>query len=101
MGDAMGMTYDTLGQILGKSGIKLEDWINDTANQSMFERIGAGKIRITDFTKFAAQQGWQPGSEEYTSAFKAYNDSLIEYNKNVEENITNEVKGLKDVKGGD
>jgi len=54
MGDAMGMTYDTLGEILGKSGTKLEDWINDIANQSMFERIGGGKIRITDFTAFAA-----------------------------------------------
>lgn len=101
MGDAMGMTYDTLGQILAKSGTKLEDWINDAANQSMFERIGAGKIRITDFTAFAAQQGWQPGSEEYTSAFKSYNDSLIELNKKTKESIYDEVAQIESAKVGD
>ena len=101
MGDAMGMTYDTLGQILEREGTKLEDWMNNAANKSMYEQIGAGKVRITDFTKFAAQRGWEPGSEEYTSAFKSYNDSMIELNKKAKTSIQEEVSALKDVKGGD
>jgi hypothetical protein len=42
--------------------------------------IGAGKVRIYDFTKFAEQMGWDPSSDEYISAYKAYNDGLIALN---------------------
>ena len=99
MGDAMGMTYDTLGEMLGKYGMNLEYWLEE--NTDLYEKIGAGKIRITDFTSFADQMGWQPGSEEYTSAFKAYNDSLIEYNKEVKESIYDEVSQIENAKIGD
>jgi len=91
MGDAMGMTYSALGEILAKQGIPMEQWMNTDANKSIYEKIGAGKIRITDFTRFAAQMGWEPGSEEYTSAFKSYNDALIEMNSHVKDKITKEI----------
>jgi len=45
--------------------------------------------------------GWEPGSEEYTSAFKTYNDGLIDLNKKTEKSILSEVKGLETAKGGD
>jgi len=95
----MGMTYDALGTLLGKYGENLETWMGD--NTDLYEKIGAGKIRITDFTKFASQMGWQSGSEEYTSAFKTYNDSLIELNKAVEKSILEELKGIAETKPGD
>ena len=101
MGDAMGMTYSALGEILAKQGISLEKWMDAYADQGIYEKIGAGKIRITDFTRFAAQMGWEPGSEEYTSAFKSYNDALIEMNQHVKDKITDEITQLKEAKGGE
>jgi len=100
LGNAMGMTYETLGQLLNQYNMSLEAVIN---NKDKFgiEQLGTGKIRINDFKKFATQMGWNPNSEEYWSAFKTYNDSLIELNKNTKTAIEDEVKSLKDVKGGD
>jgi hypothetical protein len=42
--------------------------------------------------------GWEAGSEEYTSAFKTYNDSLIEYNKHVGTEIKGEFDALLEAK---
>lgn len=95
--NAMGMTYDELGQLLARYGKSLEDEIN----QSWFQKIGNGKIRITDFTAFANYMQWDVGSEEYLSAFKTYNDSLIELNNKTEKTILDEVKSLGDAKIGD
>ena len=99
MSDAMGMTYESLGEMLGKYGENLEYWLED--NMDLYEKIGGGKIRITDFTSFADRMGWQPGSEEYTSAFKSYNDGLIELNKKTKESIFDEVSQLESAKIGD
>ena len=99
MGDAMGMTYSALGNLLGKTGQSLELWLDQ--NKDLYDKIGNGKIRINDFSKFAASQGWLPGSEEYTSGLKAYNNSLIEINRKVEKTIIEEVKALEGAKGGD
>jgi len=99
MGDAMGMTYDALGTLLGKYGKELETWLRQ--NTGLYEKIGAGKIRITDFSQFASNMGWQPGSEEYTSAFKTYNDSLIELNNKIEKSIFDEIKNISDANIGD
>ena len=99
MQNAMGMTYDALGEMLGKYGISLQKWLDN--NQNLYEKIGGGKIRLTDFTAFAQGMGWQPGSEEYTSAFKAYNDSLVELNQKTEKAIAEEAKGLSGAKAGD
>lgn len=101
MNDAMGMTYEALGQILAKTGNDLETWLNNQDNASMFTKIGAGKIRITNFTAFAQQRGWEPGSEEYTSAFNAYNDSLIALNRKTEKSILEEVQNVISAKAGD
>ena len=99
MGDAMGMTYDALGTMLGKYGIELKGWLEQ--NTGIYEKIGNGKVRITDFTKFADQMGWEAGSEEWTNAFKTYNDGLIEANKKVKDSIEGELKGFAELQPGD
>ena len=97
IGDAAGMTYTTFAAILSDAGIELNDQIIDQYTES----LGGGKMRIKDFAAFARTMKWDYDSEEYTSAFKSYNDSLIERNKQVKNNIEEEIKGLEDIKPGD
>jgi len=63
--------------------------------------LGGDKLRINDFTKFAQLMNWDFDSPEYISAFKAYNDGLIEVNRQVEKSIADEINSLGDAKGGD
>jgi len=70
------MTYTTFGAILSTAGIEMTD---DIVNQYT-ESLGGGKMRIKDFAAFARVMKWDYDSEEYTSAFKSYNDALIERN---------------------
>ena len=97
LGQASGMTYSAFAEILSNAGIELTDEIINRYTESM----GGNKMRIKDFGAFAAAMGWQTGSEEYTSAFKAYNDELIELNRKAEKTIVQEVQGLSSAKGGD
>lgn len=97
LGQASGMTYSAFAEILSNAGIELTDEIINRYTESM----GGNKMRIKDFGAFAAAMGWQTGSEEYTSAFKAYNDGLIELNRKAEKTIIQEVQGLSTAKGGD
>ena len=97
LGDAAGMTYTTFASILSDAGIKLTDDIIEEYTES----LGGNKMRIKDFASFARVMGWDYDSEEYTSAFKSYNDSLIERNKQVKKSINDELKGLEDIQPGD
>ena len=104
LGDAGSMTYTRLGEILASQGIKLtNNFIEEY--QDVFQSIGGGKVRIINFEKFATDiMKWtdvDTNSEEYVSAFKTYNDSLIDMNRKAERNIVEEVKALEDAKGGD
>ena len=99
LGEASGMTYSTLGQILSDAGLSLEKNLEDLSD--IIESTGGNKIRITDFAAFARRMKWDYNSEEYISAFKTYNDGLIERNTQVKNNITEELQGLKDIKPGD
>lgn len=98
--NAVSMTWEQLGEILTQEGKYLEDVFNDMAAYGVGS-IGAGKVRIYDFTKFAEQMGWDPSSDEYVSAYKAYNDGLIALNNQAEKAIVEEVKSLSSAKGGD
>ena len=101
MSNAMGMTYYQLGEILGKQGKDLEDFMKNRAANLGIEQIGNGKIRLNDFNAFAQEMGWEYGSEEYLSTFKAYNDSLIELNRQTEKSILEEVKNVISANRGD
>jgi len=102
LGDATGMTFTRFGEILADAGIQLtETMINDLETSGIIDLMGGNKMRIADFSRFADLMGWDANSEEYVSAFKTYNDSLIEMNRKAENNILEEVNALGDAKGGD
>ena len=100
LNNAMGMTYDALGELLGKYNKDLETFMRNPSSFGL-EKIGAGKVRIKDFSKFASEMGWKAGSEEYVSAYKTYNSSLIEYNKHITDEIKSEFDSLLNAKIGD
>ena len=107
LSNAEGMTYDALGEILTKySNQTLEQFVKKASNNGI-ERRGFGKIRITDWETFAKAAfnvedlNAISNTEEYISAFKAYNDGLISMNQQVEKNIIQEIKQIGDAKPGD
>ena len=102
MQNAFGMTWDTLGDLFAQAGKNMITELegNGLTNYGL-ERTGAGGVNILDFQKFAEQMEWAPDSKEYLSAFKAYNNSLIEYNKKVESEIVSEVGNLGNLKVGE
>jgi Ca2+-binding EF-hand superfamily protein len=100
----MGMDYETLGNLLaqyGKNRFKSLEYAMLHASELGMQSLGNGTVRISDFTKFASKMGWDTNSEEYTSAFKSYNDSLIELNRKVESEILEEAQSVADIKVGD
>ena len=102
LGDASSMTYTRFGEILAQQGIELtEQLINSMTNAGMIKQLGGAKMAITDFQGFADLMGWEAGSEEYISAFKTYNDSMIQMNRQVERNILEEAQSVADAQGGD
>ena len=98
--NAMGMTYDALGEMLAKYNISLETAMMNPQAMGI-SQIGGGKVRIDNFKAFASTLGLKGDSEEYTSAFKAYNDSLIQLNQNAKEKIYNELNAITSAKAGD
>lgn len=91
--NAMGMTADSLGEILSRYNVQLEDVLTNLDKYGLTD-IGGGKIQISDFQKFADSMQWEVGSEEYINAYAEYNDSLIEYQKRTQENIKSEFEAL-------
>lgn len=97
--DAMSMTYESLGEFLGKYDESLETWLDE--NQDLYELMGGGKLRITDFSALADKMGWEFGSEEYVSAFKTYNDALIDLDRKANKTIAEELKSITSASAGD
>lgn len=99
LGDAANMTYTRLGEILASAGKRLDD---EFSNISQYiESVGGNKIRITDFAGFADYMGWEANSEEYWSAFKTYNDAMVDLNRKAERNITEELQNALNAQPGD
>ena len=102
LGDAAGMTYTRFGEILAQQGKELsEDLINALEQSDIIKSLGGSRMMITDFSSFAEIMNWSADSEQYISAFKSYNDSLIQMNRQAENNILEEVKKVGEAKGGD
>jgi len=96
------MTYSAFAEIFTNVGMELtDDMMEQMTEAKVIESMGGNKLRIKDFNRFAQAMHWDYNSEEYISAFKSYNDGLIELNKKVETNITEELKGLEEAKAGD
>ena len=102
LGDASGMTYSAFAEIFTNAGYELTDELMQQLGQAgIVQAMGGNKMRISDFATFARLMKWDFNSEEYISAFKTYNDSLIEINHKVESDIAAEINSLGDAKGGD
>lgn len=102
LGDAAGMTYTRFGEILAQAGYELsEELMSQLTSAGIVKQLGGSKMQIADFSAFADLMGWNAGSEEYVSAFKSYNDSLIDMNRKAEKNILEEAKNLESAKVGD
>lgn len=102
LGDASGMTYTAFAEIFTNAGMELTDILMEQLERDqVIEALGGNQMRIKDFTKFAQAMHWDYNSEAYISAFKSYNDGLIELNRKTEKNITEEITQLKDAKPGD
>ena len=102
LGDAAGMTFTRFGEILADAGIQLtEDMVNQLKAANIIDFMGGNKMKIVDFQAFADLMGWDANSEEYISAFKTYNDSMIQMNRQAERNILEEAQNVASAKGGD
>lgn len=102
LSDAAEMTYTRFGEILAKNGVKMTElMVRNLEDSGVIKGIGGNKMRILDFAEFARNMGWDQNSEAYISAFKSYNDSLIEINRKTERNIVEEAKKIMDAKPGD
>ena len=95
LGDAASMTYTRFGEIIAERGYLLSDeLIEGLEKANIINTIGNGKLRIADFSAFADLMNWEINSEEYTSALKTYNDSLVTLNKQVQKDIVNEFESV-------
>jgi len=101
LNNAMGMSYDALGNMITKYSESTLEEIMKMPEIYGLEKIGAGQVRIKDFNLFASEMGWEQDSEAYTSAFKQYNDNLIEYNKHIADEIKGEFDNVIAAKPGD
>ena len=102
LGDAAGMTFTRFGEILTDAGIQLtEQMVDDLEASGIIGLMGGNKMRITDFSAFANLMGWQANSEEYVSAFKSYNDSMIALNEQTKNTIMEELAKVSESKGED
>jgi len=76
------MTYSAFAEIFTNTGIKLTDELAKSLEDAhIIESLGGNKMRIKDFAQFATLMNWKTDTEEYISAFKSYNDGLIELNR--------------------
>ena len=101
------MSYADFGKLLASYNIKFEDFMNNAATAITVMRDGFGNIRITDWEGFAKSifkvedLNSIKNTPEYISAFKAYNDGLIELNKKTEKTIKDEILQISNAKPGD
>ena len=102
LSNAANMTYSQLAEIYTQAGIELTEELVDAMEEvGIIKGLGGNKLMIQDFRAFAKQMNWGEGSEEYINAFKAYNDSLIEYDRQTEKSIVEEIKNVAAAKPGD
>lgn len=102
IGDAASINYERLGEIFTAAGVDLTEEYADLLEQSgVIKHLGGNKLAITNFAKFAEMLNLDTNSEQYVSAFKTYNDSLIKMNRQAERNILEEIKNITNAKQGD
>lgn len=97
---AANMSYEDFGEMLAQAGYELTD---DTfkAFDDIITELGNGQIRINDFDALAKKIGWDTTSDSYINGLKAYNDALLEADKQVQKAVADEISAIKDATSGD
>lgn len=99
---ATNLTYSELGEIFTNSGkVMTKELVQEWTDKKIVKAVGGSNIQITDFQAVAEALELNTDSEEFTSAFKSYNDSLIDMNRQAERNILKEAQNVASAKGGD
>lgn len=99
---ATNLTYSELGEIFTNSGkVMTKELVQEWTDKKIVKAVGGSNIQITDFQAVAEALELNTDSEEFTSAFKSYNDSLIDMNRQAERNILEEAQNVASAKGGD
>lgn len=106
LSNAAGMTYDQLGTIFENAGLDLDAMdrngiINQLTGAGILKQLGGNKVMISDFQGLAQIMDWETDSAEFLSAYSSYQDSIIKYNQQMKDGVTNELDKLKDFKVGD
>ena len=98
--NANGMAYDAFADLLTKYGKDFEQ----TLKYTFVESTGFGKVRITDFDRFAKYMNFDINSPEYAEAYNSWVDSMIELQdqpKQIMQNAADQIKNIANAKGGD
>lgn len=99
---ATNLTYSELGEIFTNSGkVMTKELVQEWTDKKIVKAVGGSNIQITDFKAVAEALELNTDSEEFTSAFKSYNDSLIDMNRQAERNILEEAQNVTSAKVGD
>jgi len=102
LSNAANMTYAQFGELLANAGVELSQRLVDQLSEAnVIKQLGGEKMAILDFSALAKIFDWDLNSDEYISAFKTYNDSLIGLNRKAENAIVSEINSLSSAKGGD
>ena len=75
------MTYEAFGEILTKYGGTISSSLENVLKHPEdfgVESTGFGKVRITDFNRFASFMKFDINSPEYAEAYSSWVDSMIE-----------------------
>lgn len=111
--NASGMSYDSLGKLLARYNITLEEVLKNevTAAQFGLERTGFGQARLTNWETFAKSVFNTDdlkalyNNPDYISAYHSYIDGLITMNETAEDiiksGIETELTSLGKIKRGD
>ena len=102
LGKALGMTYREFGEALIAEGIEVGvDTLEQFIQDGIIEKIGGGKIRITNFKAYAEKLGYDYNSEEYQKAYSEYIDNEIERQTKIRKDITETIDNVLNAKAGD
>ena len=111
--NASGMSYDSLGKLLARYNITLEQVLQNEATAAQFglERTGFGQVRLTNWDAFAKSVFNTDdlkalyNNPDYISAYHSYIDGLITINETAEEiiqkGVADELTSLGKIKRGD
>ena len=102
VGDAAKMSWTRLAEAFSKAGYNMTtELITKLTQQGIIKDLKNGNVRVLKPEQLLNALGMNPNSDEYTFALKTLNDSLIEANNKISNNIVEEVKNIAAAKPGE